>query len=93
MLYATELGINFEQLDYSFTEGVASAQKIKVQFRRTQNPFNLTLYPVSHTDERFHVETFIGEPPHRDIERATSGEIWWLLSNMIINRVSYIIFM
>ena len=75
-MFATELEINFEQLVYSFTEGELAAQDIKVQFKRTQNPFNLTLYPVSHTEaiQRFSVESFVGAPPAEEIDRATSGK-------------------
>ena len=58
-------------------EGVATAQKIKVQFMRTQNPFTLMLYPVSHREavERFHVDNFIFDPPQTEAEMATAGKI------------------
>ena len=48
-----------------------------MQFKRTQNPFTLTLYPVSHTDaiQRFSVENFVGPPPADEVDRATSGKI------------------
>ena len=73
----TELEINFELLEYSFTEGETGAQDIKVQFRRTQNSFTLRLHPVSYTEaiENFHVGNFVGAPPEDDIDRATSGKI------------------
>ena len=75
LFFTAELEINFDLVEYSFTEGEASVLEIKVQFMRTQNPFNLALYPVSDAEaiDRFHVVNFIGESPHRDIERATSG--------------------
>ena len=73
----TELEINFDQLDYSFTEGVASVPDIKVQFKRTQNPFTLMLYPVSHREavKRFRVDSFIFDPPQTETEGATAGKI------------------
>ena len=70
--------MNFDQLDYSFTEGVASVPEIKVQFKRTQNPFTLMLYPVSHREavERFHVDNFIINSPQTEDERAAAGKKW-----------------
>ena len=77
LLFCIELEINFDQPEYSFTEGEAVIQAIKVQFRRTQVPFTLTLYPVSYTEavENFQVNNFIIEPPQRELEMATAGEI------------------
>ena len=48
-----------------------------MQFKRTQNPFNLILYPVSHMEaiQRFSVENFVGAPPEEEVDRATSGKI------------------
>ena len=76
-LFVTELEINFEYHRYSFTEGEAGALDIKVQFRRTQNPFTLILHPVSHREavERFHVENFI-YTPQGEVERATAGKYY-----------------
>ena len=56
---------------------MAGAQNIKVQFRRTQNPFTLILYPVSHVEaiEDFSVDNFVGAPPYEEVNRATSGKI------------------
>ena len=47
-----------------------------MQFKRTQSPFTLILYPVSHTEaiEDFSVENFVGAPPAQEVERATSGK-------------------
>ena len=75
-MVVTELQINFERLEYSFMEGEAQAQHIKVLFRRTQNPFTLILYPVTIKEavESFHVENFIINPPQREVERATAGK-------------------
>ena len=55
---------------------MASVQDIKVQFRKTQSPFTLTLYPVSHLEavEKFHVANFI-DPPQSHVEMATPGKI------------------
>ena len=77
LTFYTELEVNFDQLDYSFTEGVAAVPEIKVQFKRIQNPFNLTLYPVSYGEavERFHVDNFIFDLPQTEDERATAGKI------------------
>ena len=56
---------------------MASVPEIKVQFKRTQNPFNLTLYPVSYEEaiERFHVDNFIFDLPQIEDERATAGKV------------------
>ena len=53
------------------------AQNIKVQHKRTQNPFTLILYPVSHTEAiiNFSVDNFVGTPPEEEVARATSGKI------------------
>ena len=66
------------------TEGVTTAQPIKVQFQRTQNPFTLTLHPVSHREaiDDFHVDNFIIDPPQRDVEMATSGNVQMNLYNL-----------
>ena len=47
-----------------------------MQFKRTQNPFTLTLYPVSHTEaiESFRVDNFVGAPLN-EVNRATSGKV------------------
>ena len=57
------------------TEGEEGAQDIILHFRRTQNEFNLIVYPVSHREavESFRVENFIINPPQREVERATAG--------------------
>ena len=49
-----------------------------MQFKRTQNPFTLILYPVSHMEaiERFNVEYFVGTPPEEEVDRATPGKIY-----------------
>ena len=84
VIFATELEINFDQLDYSITEGGSSAQEIRVEFRRTQNPFTLILYPISHSEAvYYHVDSFIGETPGDD-ERATSGKFNYMSSNIIL---------
>ena len=76
-LFCAGLKINFDQSHYFFTEGMVSGPEIKVQFKRTQNSFTLTLYPVSLIDavDKFHVENFIVDPPQLDVERATAGKI------------------
>ena len=83
VIFATELEINFDQLDYSYTEGEPGAHDIRVQFRRTQSPFTLILHPVSHGEafENFYVDNLIGEI--LDEERATSGKINHMSTNII----------
>ena len=62
-----ELQINFEEADYSFTEGSANPLVIRVQFRETQIPFSLILSPLSigqaqelsSTDTDFRLSNFI----------------------------------
>ena len=64
-------------LTYSFTEGEAAAQAIKVMFREIKNSFTLILHPASHIEaiETFGVENFVGAPPAAEVMRATSGKI------------------
>ena len=59
-------------------EGVVSVQEIKVQFKRTQHPFTLILHPVSLIEalDTFHVDNFIVDPPHLEVEKATSGKMY-----------------
>ena len=45
----TELEISFEESQYSIIEGETLSKEIKLQFRGTQSPFTVTLYPVSIT--------------------------------------------
>ena len=54
------LEINIEEADYSVIEGEAENTVIKLQFRRTQNPFTVTVYPVNSTqaNKRFNVGNF-----------------------------------
>ena len=64
-------------------EGVALVPEIKVQFKRTQNPFALKLHPVSYREaiERFHVDDFIFDPPQTEDESATAGKICFITKN------------
>ena len=53
-------------------------QEIEVHFKRTQHPFTLILHPVSLMDalDTFHVDNFIIDPPHLEVEKATSGKVY-----------------
>ena len=55
-----------------------------MQFKRTQNPFALTLHPVSYEEavERFHVDNFIFDPPQTEDERALAGKICSITKNV-----------
>ena len=44
------LEINFEEADYSITEGDPWPPTIRLQFRKTQNPFTMTVFSVSITE-------------------------------------------
>lgn len=70
----TELEINFREADYSFTEGSPDRPRIELQFRQAQNPFTVTLYPVSITEALdpagFNTSAFISA---EDISEATPG--------------------
>ena len=54
------LELNIEEADYSVIEGETENTVIKLQFRRTQNPFTVTVYPVNITqaNKRFNVGSF-----------------------------------
>lgn len=71
----TELEINFREADYSFTEGSPDRPRIELQFRQAQDPFTVTLYPVSITEALdpagFNTSAFISA---EDISEATPGK-------------------
>lgn len=41
------LQINFDEADLSITEGAGNTLSIIIRYRNIQNPFNLTIRPVS----------------------------------------------
>ena len=61
-LHYTELEINFRELDYVVNED-DQAGSVVLRLRETQNPFNMTLHPVTITEARdpagFNVSRFI----------------------------------
>ena len=66
------LEINFEEADYSITEGTPLS--VLMQFRRTQSPFNITLRPVSISSvEDCGLGDFINCAAIREDFRATPG--------------------
>ena len=72
-LYHIGLEVNIEEADYSVIEGEAENTVIKLQFRRTQNPFTVTVYPVNITqaNKQFNVGNFFtGEV----VDDAMEGE-------------------
>ena len=75
--FFTELEINIEEFDYLVQEDEASNPVIRLQFRRTQNPFTMTIFPVSISDldQRFNftAEDFINIPTTPEAI-ATAGE-------------------
>ena len=68
------LEISFVEPQYSIREGEALSPVLRLQFRETQNPLTVTLYPVSITTAKteFEVEDFIMSS---DIDEATAGEL------------------
>ena len=70
------LEINFEEEDYSITEGDPWPPTIRLQFRRTQNPFTMTLFSVTITEAidpaGFNGSAFIQSD---DINEATPGRV------------------
>ena len=71
----TELEINFEESDYSFREGSNFTQRIRLQFRNNQRPFNITLSPVTvDIAEREGVGVFINAAMIDGLSRATAGD-------------------
>ena len=77
MLFYTGLKIQFDRPNYFFMEGVVPVQEIKVRIKKTQHPFTLILHAVSLMDalDTFHVDNFIDDPPHLEVEKATSGKM------------------
>ena len=67
------LEINFDELDYSAVEGSTMlSSPIILQFRTNQNPFNLTLTPITvDTAEAMGLGFFINSGTIAQISRAT----------------------
>ena len=76
------LEINIEEADYSILEGDSTDPMIRVQFRRTQSPFTMTLHPVGIMDayQRFDV----GQPSNRTEAMATPGEFIYYIQKAAI---------
>ena len=72
----TELQINFEELDYSINEGESTANKITMQYRRTENDFTLRLTPVSIADSESMYDVVAFVDPAEFVARATTGDIY-----------------
>ena len=72
----TVLEINFEEPDYSITEGDPWPPTIGLQFGRTQNPFTMSLFSVSIMEAidpaGFNGSDFI---PHDNINEATGRAV------------------
>ena len=82
MYHCTGLEINFEEADYEFQEDLAYIPAIRLQFRITQSPFTLNIYPVSiidffntDFDPSFDAEAFISSETNPG-NIATAGEFW-----------------
>ena len=71
----TGLEINFVESDYSFGEGSNFTQRISLQFRNNQRPFNITLSPVTvDIAEREGLGVFIDADMIDGLSRATAGD-------------------
>ena len=71
------LEINFEESDYSITEGAGLTTPITLQFRNNQNPFNITFSPVTidAVEETDLGANFINSETIEEEARAELGEI------------------
>ena len=69
------LEINFGESDYSIAEGSERlSSRIRLQLRENQNPFTLTLTPVTvDTAEAMGLGVFINSESIAQISRATTG--------------------
>ena len=69
------LEINFGESDYSIAEGSERlSSRITLQLRENQNPFTLTLTPVTvDTAEAMGLGVFINSESIAQISRATTG--------------------
>ena len=73
-LLITGLEINFEEDDYSITEGGLLSTTIRFQFRQNQNPFTVLLCPVSIDEaENRGVGFFFESDTIDEFFRATPG--------------------
>ena len=70
------LEINFEDSDYSSTEGSGLRTPITMQFRNNQNPFTIIFSPVTiATAEGKGVGNFINSDTIEEEARATAGGV------------------
>ena len=68
------LEVNFERCDYSIEEGGTLRTNIRLQYRNNQNPFTVTLSPLSvNTTEILGLGLFINSDNTDIISRATAG--------------------
>ena len=68
------LEINFERCDHSIEEGGTLRTNIRLQYRNNQNPFTVTLSPLSvDTTETLGLGFFINSDDIDIISRATAG--------------------
>ena len=83
---SVDLEINFEQSDYSIVEGSKMlSSPIMLQFRMNQNPFTITLSPVTvNTTEDNDLGFFINSVTIQDSFRAEAGmQDCYKLSNVL----------
>ena len=77
ILFIVGLEINIEEADYSIPENAENNPVIRLQFRRTQSSFTMTILPVSIVDLNqnfsFNAEDFINIPVISEAI-ATAGE-------------------
>ena len=78
MYINTGLEINFEESDYSITEGAGLSVPITLQFRSNQNAFTVTLSPVTiDAVEGMGLGTnFISSETIDDESRAEQGKVF-----------------
>ena len=69
--------INFEESDYSITEGAGLSTPITLQFRNNQNAFNITFTPVTidAVEGMGLGANFINSDTIEEVSRAESGEV------------------
>jgi hypothetical protein len=90
------LEISFLEPDYSYDEGLTMlSTPIRLQFRPNQNPFNITLSPVTvDTAESMGLGIFINSDTIAQGSRATAGTLPQIshnnyIPNMCVSYTSY----
>ena len=93
-VFCSGLEIYFEESEYTVREDEAGVTPVHLKLRKTQNPFVLTLRPMSIDDAEsvFNVGNFINSDTIMEYSRATPGMDYMTAEHYIIRYCGYLWF-